>query len=159
MLSARQPPLFGSRVPGAEVAPFARILVGYDGSFEAQAALRLAIELARGDHRVQVTAVAVARLPTAPATLAEAREEHAIAGNLARRWLAAATAYAGDYGCRIDTTVVPGRVAPALIRAAVEHRADLLVIGTVHRRLAWLRRSTTAAVVRRAPCPVLITHQ
>lgn len=50
---------------------FRRILVGYDGSFEAQAALRLALELAAGDDRVQVTAVAVVHLPRAPATVGD----------------------------------------------------------------------------------------
>lgn len=54
---------------------FARILVGYDGSFEAQAALRLALELARHDDGARVTAVAVAHLPRAPATVGEVHEE------------------------------------------------------------------------------------
>jgi nucleotide-binding universal stress UspA family protein len=140
---------------------FQRILVGYDGSFEAQAALRVALELARDSHPVQVTAVAVARLPRAPATVGEVQEERAAGEDRARQTLAAAAAYARDCGHQIDTEILLGRTASALIRAAAEHRADLLVIGAASHRRAWarVRPATMPAVARRAPCPVLVAHQ
>src|SRR6266487_29946 len=108
---------------------FARILVGYDGSFEAQAALRLALELARHDDGARVTAVAVAHLPRAPATVGEVHEERQVQEARCRQWLAAAVAYAHDCDQRIDTQTVLGRTAPALVRAAVQQEADLLVVG------------------------------
>ncbi len=143
------------------VAAFTRILVCYDGSFEAQAALRLAVALACEDRSARLTAVAVARLPRAPATVGEVEEERGATESLARQWLDAAVAYAGEYGCPIDTRVLRGRVAPALIQAATERAADLLVIGSTHRRPTWLRLapSTTTAVVRHAPCPVLVARR
>jgi nucleotide-binding universal stress UspA family protein len=143
------------------MAAFTRILVGYDGSFEAQAALELAVALARENNSVKLTAVAVARLPRAPATVGEVREERAVAEDLARQWLDAAAAYASECGCHIDTRVLLGRVAPALIRAATERSADLLVIGSAHRQPAWLRLrpNTTTTVVRHASCPVLVARR
>lgn len=143
------------------VAAFTRIVVCYDGSFEAQAALELAVALSREHSSAKVTAVAVARLPRAPATVGEVREERAVAEDLARQWLAAAVAYANDCGCHIDTRVLLGRVAPALIRAATERSADLLVIGSAHRQPVWLRLrpNTTTTVVRHASCPVLVARR
>jgi nucleotide-binding universal stress UspA family protein len=137
---------------------FARILVGYDGSFEAQAALRLALELTRDDGRGRVTAVAVAHLPQAPATVGEVQEERQAREARCRQWLAAAAAYAAD----CDTYTVIGRTGPALVRAAAGQHADLLVIGATRRRTAWARRlrpGKVPAVARDAPCPVLIAHR
>jgi nucleotide-binding universal stress UspA family protein len=140
---------------------FARIIVGYDGSFEAHAALRLALELAGEHDRVRVTAVAVAHLPRAAATVGEVRDEQQIQEARCRQQLAAAVAYARDCGHRIDTQTVVGRTAPALLRAAVEHRADLLVIGGARRRMGWIHLcvGSIPAVVRKAPCPVLIANR
>ena len=140
---------------------FTRILVGYDGSFEAQAALRLALEMAAEDSRVQVTAVAAAHVLRAPATIGEVQEELAAQEQQALDYLAAASAYARDCGQHIQTEIVVGKTAAALVRAAAEHQADLLIIGASSRSALWARLTGDAmtAVARTAPCPVLIAHQ
>ena len=57
----------------------------------------------------------------------------------------------------VRTAVEVGPPADAVVRYAGEHRADLIVMGTRGRGAVeqMLLGSVAAAVVRRAPCPVL----
>lgn len=55
--------------------------------------------------------------------------------------------------------VASSAVARSIVRIAAERAVDLIVVGSRTREgLDWLFGSTTDAVVRRAPCDVLVVH-
>ena len=60
-------------------------------------------------------------------------------------------------GCRISAQVAEGRAHRHLVRVAQEQHADLIVVGTQGRSALdrWFFGSTTHAILRDAPCPVL----
>ena len=60
-------------------------------------------------------------------------------------------------GVKVRTRLDGGRAAEEILRAAVEERADLIVLGTAGRTgvSRLLVGSVAAEVVRRAPCPVV----
>lgn len=61
----------------------------------------------------------------------------------------------------VETLMPEGDPATQIVRAAAEHAADLIIIGTDSRgRLAhFLLGSTADAVIRRAPCPVVAVRR
>jgi nucleotide-binding universal stress UspA family protein len=107
-----------------------------------------------------LTAVAIeAHLPHYGATVGEVVEEQAVEEQACRRWLHAATAYTAEHGLDLATDIRAGHAAPQLLRAAEEHRADLLVLGhPAHCALRSRIIGSTAdhLIEHRTPCPVLI---
>ncbi len=135
---------------------FRRILVGFDGSKDAQGALRAAMALGAeigGDVRVLLVVRPPAHAET-PEELASA--EAAERDNLSRGLLAFDDTTSGP---AIDIKVVfrddPAR---ALAEHAEEHGFDLVVVGchgrdhVMHRRLG----TSVEALLRSHPCPVLV---
>lgn len=59
--------------------------------------------------------------------------------------------------CEVKTVLVKGHAAEEIVRLARDEAVDLLVIGARHRRFSdtTVIGTTTARVVRHAPCPVL----
>jgi universal stress protein A len=56
--------------------------------------------------------------------------------------------------------VASSAVARSIVQIANERAVDLIVVGgRTHTGLGWLFGSTTDAVVRRAPCDVLVVHE
>ena len=131
---------------------FARVVVGYDGTSEADAALRAGVGIAgREDDELHV--VGVTTPPTAapgpfagpvPSTLPDAREV-VVRGLL-------------SIGDKVDVRgeTLHGAVAPAL--AGFCGPDDLLVVGS--RSYGPIARtllgSISSALIRTAPCPVLV---
>lgn len=137
---------------------FERILLAYDDSPGARRALDLALQLAK-THHAELTAVAVEEhLPHYAATVGEVDEERAVEEQACRRWLAAATARADDQGVKLATEIRAGHAAQQLVRAAEQHRADLLVLGRSGHSAIWGRFIGTTAekVARHVECSVLI---
>jgi nucleotide-binding universal stress UspA family protein len=64
---------------------------------------------------------------------------------------------AREKGVSVDEAVVQGKPSAEIIRYAVEHEVDMIVLGTHGKGMLdqALFGSTTERVVRRAPCPVL----
>jgi nucleotide-binding universal stress UspA family protein len=60
----------------------------------------------------------------------------------------------------VETQLIEGPPAPAILRVAAEDRCDLIVIGSRgHGQLSGLLLgSVSSAVAQRAECPVLIVH-
>jgi nucleotide-binding universal stress UspA family protein len=139
---------------------FTRIVIAYDDSPGARRALEVAVALAgRGD--VAITAVAVeAHLPHYGATVGEVEEEHAVEEQTCRRWLAAASAYAGEHAVTLETEIRAGHPAQELVRSAVAHEADLVIVGHSGHSAIWGRfvGSTAEKITRHAPCSVLVTR-
>jgi nucleotide-binding universal stress UspA family protein len=120
-------------------APPRTILVGYDDSDAARRALDRAADLAGYGSRLTVVSVERDEGPMLGAVLDNARTR------LTERHVAATYLQPG------------GEPADAIVEAAEEIAADLIVVG---RRSGPLRRSelgsVSAAVARRAPCEVLV---
>jgi len=132
-----------------------RVVVGFDGSPEARAALELAATLADGDgSRIVVVAVADDRLPTVimpTGVLVEMGEWEKIVDERRARAERMLSRAAGD-----ARRVLVGDPAEELASAAAG--ADLLVIGS--RRWGALARvavgSTGETLLRHAPCSMLM---
>ena len=120
------------------------IVVGYDGSEAAKRALDRAAVLTGYGSRLTVVTVA-----SKPGYSERSRRllDEAADLLLAQRVFARPVERVG------------GNVAEELIAAARELGADLLVVGTRKTALQRLALgSVSSAVVRRAPCDVLVTH-
>jgi nucleotide-binding universal stress UspA family protein len=139
---------------------FEQIVIAYDDSPGARAALATAVALAKHGP-TELTAVAVeAHLPHYGATVGEVDEERAFEEKACRRWLTAACAYAEEHGVKLHTEIRAGHPAQELIHAADAHDADLLVIGHSGHSAVWGRLVGTTAerVGRHAHCSVLIVR-
>lgn len=131
---------------------FRRLLVGYDGSHDAQRALRAATGLARGlDGEVHI--LVALRRPAhteTPAGLASA-----VGAERAR--LTRGLAEAGGTGLALH--VVDGDdPAAALAEHAERHGFDLIVVGAHGNDSATHRRvgRCPQALIRRHPCPIMV---
>ena len=135
---------------------FRTVVVGYDGSAQANDALALAQQLRDCDGgRLLVTAV----VPLAGGVLLTSPDAHV--QNL--RDQAVLELAHGAERLLPDTPhelVAVGEPSPALglRRVAEEHGADLIVLGSTHRRRASVLagRSTVQRLMHGAPCPVAV---
>ena len=132
------------------------ILLGYDGSEEAEKAAQIAAEVAtRRDARVVVLTAFSPGTPfqTNPDVVGRrvirAREQaESMVEELSR------------LGVPSEVDVAQGPAADAIIAAAECRHADLIVIGARKRNpiAAWLSRSTSKHVLRDATMPVLVAR-
>jgi nucleotide-binding universal stress UspA family protein len=136
---------------------FRRVLVGFDGSAEAQRALRVAIVLA-ADLRGEAHVLQVIR----PAANVETPEEQAAAGEAERANLSRGMAeIQQQMQQRWDVTVgvvYADDPAQAIAAHAEEHGFDLVVVGD-HGREQMTHRGigqSVEALLRHHPCPVLV---
>ncbi len=135
-----------------------------------------ATDFSDGADQARREAMRLARLLGADLLLLHVVEDIALAADLplpeldrvyeaqaawADRELAARAAEAAAAGIPTRTMVLRGAPAPAVVRAAEENRATLIVMGT--RGRGGVRRlllgSVAERVVRTAPCPVLTVRQ
>jgi nucleotide-binding universal stress UspA family protein len=135
-----------------------RILVGHDGSDEADAAFESALELASLSG-ARVSAVSVATPPEPPTVVEteaslEAATKHfeEIFETLRRR--------ADECNVDLDTRVLVGHPAEQILRVAAELGVDLIVVGRRGRSgiRQWLFGSTSQRVISHAPCSVLVVR-
>lgn len=142
---------------------FRQVLVAYDGSAPAEAALTAALDLARGQPTDLLLAIVVADLPldvemSSGAMLEASREAQQAE---AQRLLAAARVRVeeADLPCRCAVLQSGGRrTAEVLVEHAVREHAGLIVVGSHGRRgvsRAFLG-SDAELVARLSPVPVLI---
>jgi len=142
---------------GSEPRPIRHILLCYDGSAEAERALARAAALARPPGTsVSVISVAEPIYGTPPYDgFADPNEEKAH-----RRLLEEATHKLADRGISAATVERVGGVADVVAGVAREVGADLIVVGSRHRKL--LRRlllgSVSVRLVVGAPCDVLVVR-
>ena len=141
---------------------YASIVVGTDGSPTAEAALEKALELAKAGggcvHVVSAYEPARARVAGgAPAS--EAYDSSVGSDYKADVALQRAVDRSGAHGIKVEQHAPKGSAADALLAAAKEHDADLIVIGSVGMR--GPRRvlgSVPNKVSHNASCDVLIVH-
>jgi nucleotide-binding universal stress UspA family protein len=136
---------------------YTSILAANDGSAGGRKALTAAIELAR-QTSAKVHMVTVEELPRFPASIDEVAEEKEEANHRFAPVIESARAAAAAAGVTIETHLVPGHVADAVIGLIKRLNVDLLVVGFMgHSRLyERIIGSTTDRLVRLAPCAVLV---
>lgn len=138
---------------------FRAVLVPMDFSETAGAALDLAIALVRPGggtiHLLHAYEVPLGSIP--PYGVAVPESLLAEVRDAAARRLAKAAQKVAAAGVPCESHVVYGPAADAIVEAAREHGADLVVMGT--RGLSGLKHvllgSVAERTVRLAPCPVL----
>jgi len=144
--------------------PFSKILVAYDGSASAQAALDVAIEMAKKDN-ASLAAVSVSSVPTAlplgpggggfDKIVLESRKE-------AEDLLEQVKEKAAKNDVKINTEVLNGThgIAAAIVNYAESKKSDLIVMGTRGRTKLkkMLLGSVAQGVVTYAPCTVMVVR-
>jgi nucleotide-binding universal stress UspA family protein len=146
---------------------YTRILIAVDGSELASKALRHAFALAKGTQAKLIVLTATdPSVPIAPGAEIMMVDTGAIIADLekakaegAKTVLAEARELARDAGLAVQTLHVPGHLpADAIIAAAKEQGADLIVMGSHGRRGLGrlLLGSQAAEVLARSTIPVLV---
>jgi nucleotide-binding universal stress UspA family protein len=102
------------------------VIVGYDGSACATAALRAGLEMGRAYGEKVVIAFGYELNPVA----GEIHDYHAALKDLATKRLEDATALAANQGVEIEAVIVERRPAEGLAELAAERDARLIVVGT-----------------------------
>lgn len=149
--------LKGSNLGGEPMSLFRSILVGYDGSREAQRALRVAVALA-SDLGGEVHVLQVVRTP-AHAETVEEQEEAARAERLNLSQGLNSALEPGQSVNPFTTHVIfDDNPAKAIADFAEEHGVDLIVTGSHGREQSTHRGlgHSLEALVRRRPCPILV---
>lgn len=143
-----------------------RVVVGYDGSATSSLALRRALELARQHAPSELHVVKVLGGYDPMGKLEYARDTHKLdtkreRDELRQRAAALVEQAGGAEGVELRYSVLVGPAAKELARIALGDRADLLVVGSSSDRV--VRRlvlgSVAEAVLRAAPCPVLVVRE
>ncbi|MBO9360211.1 MAG: universal stress protein [Thermomicrobium sp.] len=139
---------------------YRKILVGFDGSPGAQAALRHAIELARL-FGAELWSLSVIEIPQwGTATIAEIDEQRRIVEQELSTLQEAAHQQATEFGVELHTVTRMGHPAQLLVQEAQRGAFDLLVIGHSGRSGVWgvFLGTTADKVVGHAPCSVLVVR-
>lgn len=134
------------------------IVVGYDDSEASRRALERGALLAKAfESTLVVTSVAPAA-PSAAARSIGADPVETAGNHLAE--LAAARSYLDSQGLAASYVEALGHPGDAILAAAQEHSADLIVVGTREPGLLTrlLGGSVSEKVSQRAHCDVLIVH-
>jgi nucleotide-binding universal stress UspA family protein len=136
---------------------YSKILAANDGSPGGRKALDAAIELAR-QVSAELHMVTVEELPRFPASIDEVAEEKDEANHRFAPVITAAKARAAAAGVKIETHLVPGHVAEAIVGLVKDRGFDLLVAGFMGHSQLYERiiGGTTDRLVRLAPCAVLV---
>lgn len=152
-----------------------RVLLAVDESDGAGRAAEFVDRFFGGDGDVELTAVNVARAPivwgAAPAGWVvpfgavygwpwgpAGPEQQAVDQAMERAEREAASVAEEQAPPDAEVEVVFGNPVDAIQLAAIEHDADLIVVGSNHKNLLqrWFTGSVSDEVVRHAPCPVLV---
>lgn len=135
-----------------------KILVAIDGSSHAHAAMAYAIDLA---ERYGASLCLLHAFPHVSDLLGHPEYERLLDARvlIGQTLLDAARKEIGDT-VAVETQLVEGPPAPALLRIAADKGYDLIVIGSRgHGGIAGLLLGSVSSIVaQRAPCPVLITR-
>lgn len=139
---------------------FEKILLAVDGSEHALHAARTAADLARAMNSKEFRIVVA--YDFIPPYLGEPNMQYAINARMeeANTVLQNAIKAAGEIPCEIQTELIEGSIAEAIIGVATTRKSDVIVMGSrgLGRLAGLLLGSTSQKVVAHAPCPVLIVR-
>jgi hypothetical protein len=139
---------------------FKRILVAYDGSDSAKAALGMGIDLAKSLDADLHSVSVEEHLPRYAASITEVDEAKAQIDAHFRALTKQARDRAGMEGVELETIVRQGHEVREILDVAREERFDLLVLGSHGHSRVFERviGSTSLSVTRLTPCSVLIVR-
>jgi nucleotide-binding universal stress UspA family protein len=139
---------------------FEKILLAVDGSEHARRATRLAADLARAHNASEIRIVVA--YDAVPGFLGEPNLSQAIATRSAeaRTLVDATTAEIGAVPAKVQTEVLEGPAAEAILNVAKTRKSDVIVMGSrgLGRIEGALLGSNSQKVVSHAPCPVLVVR-
>jgi nucleotide-binding universal stress UspA family protein len=139
---------------------FEKILLAVDGSEHSLRAAKVAGDLIRAVHPTDFRIV-VAYEPV-PSYLGEPNLSQAIAARMqeAQDILEKAREEVGKVPLEVNTELIEGAIAEAILEVAATRESDVIVMGSRGRgRLAGaVLGSNSQKVVNHAPCPVLIVR-
>jgi nucleotide-binding universal stress UspA family protein len=141
-----------------KASPFQKILVGFDGSVQAEKATETAFSLARALDG-QVILLAVAR-PPEPATSVELRAMLDDAREHYEQAFAKFRAQAKERGVDLKMEIAVGHPAEQIIRRAEADHIDLILLGRrgMSRFEKWILGSISERLLRYAHCPVMVVR-
>jgi nucleotide-binding universal stress UspA family protein len=132
------------------------IILGYDGLEEAKAALRVAVQVAAAFQRPIVLVFGYGQTPMG----GDFKDLRHAVREIGEKFGAEAKqlAHEQDSSVSVEMELVDDRPADAILRAAEEHDALLIVVGAESRGpiAGSLLGSATYQVVHRSPRPVLV---
>jgi nucleotide-binding universal stress UspA family protein len=137
---------------------FKKILVAYDGSQGAQAALRVGIGLAKALHAELCSVSVEEHLPHYAATVSEVKAAKERIDEYFRSLTKQARDLAATAGVELEALVEQGHEVEEIVRVAKDGRFDLLILG-YHGHSRILERvmgSTAQSISRLAPCSVML---
>src|SRR6266511_75496 len=139
---------------------FKRILVAYDGSEGAQAALTMGIGLGKSPGTELYSISVEEHLPRYAATIGEVEDAREQIDEHFRALTKQAQDSAALQGVDLETVVRQGHELQAILDFARQRRCDLLLLGSHGHRRVFERviGSTSLSLVRLASCSVLITR-
>ena len=137
---------------------FERVLLAVDGSDHALHAARTAADLARAMNSNEFRIVVA--YDFIPPYLGEPNLQYAIDARIddAKAIMKKAIEAVGQIPCEINTEMIEGSAAEAVLDVAVTRNSDVIVMGSrgLGTLAGLLLGSTSQKVVAHAPCPVLI---
>ncbi|QKY20459.1 universal stress protein [Halolamina sp. CBA1230] len=137
---------------------YERLLVPFDGSEHATAALEHALELA-ATHDATVHALYVVDTTTSPLVVSKDDVRDAlreVGEDAAGKAFAEAEALAEEYGVDLATELREGDPEDQILATITDLDVDLVVMGTHgHEGISRLLGSVTERVIRESPVPVL----
>jgi nucleotide-binding universal stress UspA family protein len=142
-------------------AAFKTILVGDDGTPEAESAVDVAISLAQslGARLIVLGVVA----PPSAESQAEGYglETQAHAREKLRERLSAKIQSSGRPGIEVITEILAGKPDQVIVERAQQESADLVVVGRrdIARVRHWLEGSTSESLIRHSPVSVLVVQE
>jgi nucleotide-binding universal stress UspA family protein len=132
------------------------ILVGHDGSRDAETAFEDALDLAAlAGARLSVVSVAS---PPEPPTEVETQAAIELATRHYEKLFEGLRRQAQERNVTLETHVLVGHPADQILKAAARHAADMIVVGHRGRSAIrdWVSGSTSRRVFTHATCPVLV---
>jgi len=134
------------------------ILVGHDGSRDAETAFEDALDLA-ALARARLTVVSVAS-PPEPPTEVEAQASIELATRHYEDLFENLRRQAQERHVTLETQVLVGHPADQILKAAARQGADMIVVGHRGRSAIrdWVSGSTSRRVFTHATCPVLVVR-
>jgi nucleotide-binding universal stress UspA family protein len=138
------------------------MVVGTDGSPSAEAAVRRAVEAAKGSGALVHLVTVYPDVPAYRERIGSSAKRDAIdLREVADSVLARATEEFASQGVEVETHAQEGDPAQAIIEVAQEQNADLIVVGA--RGLTGLQRfllgSVSSKLAHHAPCTVMIVRE
>jgi nucleotide-binding universal stress UspA family protein len=138
--------------------PYRKLLVPYDGSPGARAALKAAIDLAN-QMDAELRCICVQEeLSYYGATLGDVEDAKAEQDACLHKLTEEARQCAAYFGVELHARVIRGRAVDAVVAALEDGEFDLLVIGDAGRSdiVGWIMGRTTQQLARLSPCKVLL---